>query len=113
MALFNGRVVIAFKSSSSDELLVASSVDGMNWPALTRGTCLNTGQTTSAEPAMVVFDNKLWIAFKQDQVSNSIYVISSADGIVWSPPTDIYNQTATSPAITVFKQLPLHRFHNK
>lgn len=68
-----------------------------NWPAIQID-----GQHTSV-PALAVFNNRLWMAYK-DTNSDFIYVTSSADGLSWDGATEIGYKT-TVPAMVAFNNM--------
>jgi hypothetical protein len=50
-----------------------------------------------------VFENQLWIAFVANNASNQLLVSHSADGVTWSPSTQVQNQKShAKPALAVF-----------
>ncbi|OBQ09394.1 MAG: hypothetical protein AN482_11755, partial [Anabaena sp. LE011-02] len=48
------------------------------------------GITFQGSPTMTVFNNKLYIAFKANDSSNTLYVTSSSDGVNWTTPAKGY-----------------------
>ena len=91
----------AFKSNDSRNLLlVTSSENGKTWLS----SPVVTNNSTSAGPAMAVFQEKLYIAFKSNDSSNLLLVISSEDGTTWqSSPVKTNNSTSAGPAMAVFQ----------
>lgn len=59
--------------------------------------------STSAGPAAVEFNGRLYLAFKANDSSNQIYVMSSANGTTWDASAPVPgNSTSADPTLAVF-----------
>ena len=72
--------VVARSSRSWKTLaLVCSSSDGQNWSV---NTALH--ESSSGNPTLSVFNNRLWVSFIANNSTNTVLVCSSADGQTWT-----------------------------
>jgi hypothetical protein len=87
-------------NNSSNDLLVASSPDGLTW---TTGEQVG-GQSTGLSPAMVIFKDQLVIAYVADNSSRDLLITTSSDGINWSQNKQVTSQQSSShsPALAVY-----------
>jgi hypothetical protein len=70
-------------------LLISSSSNGKTW-----NPCISCNQTTSVAPAMAVFQEQLWVAFRSNDSTNYLLIASSKDSTTW--PTSCVNVSKTS-----------------
>jgi hypothetical protein len=98
-ALYPSTVLLtAFVANNgTNDLLVASSGDGVSWSGNTR-----VGQSSKAAPSLAVFNKRLWMAFVANNGSNDLLVTSSADGVLWTDNTRIGQSSKFAPALSVF-----------
>lgn len=61
-----------------------------------------TNQTTQSTPSICEFKGKLYFAFRSNDRSNKLFVISSNDGINWSSHIETRQTTGAGPAICVY-----------
>ncbi|HLJ00808.1 MAG TPA: hypothetical protein VKT76_13905 [Bradyrhizobium sp.] len=105
MAVFNGRLYVAFRSK--DNTLYVSAVkvgaDGYYNRIDTDNANGINGIKLQNNPAMAAFNGKLYIAFKANDESNKLYVTSSDDGMNF-PKAKGYNdiRLQNSPAMAAF-----------
>jgi hypothetical protein len=113
MAAFNGKLYVIYVSedtsafSSSGELWVTSSSDGITWSIndtfTKQSIWLDVNHNTHISPALAVYNNKLYMAYVAGDGSNALMMASSSDGINWSDGTAVPNQyTHRSPSLAVY-----------
>lgn len=82
---------------------ILASNDGASW--VVPGALVNPivpapgGGAVNSDPDILVApDNTMWVTYREHLIANydRIYVLSSADGIVWGAPALIINDAATS-----------------
>ncbi|MDQ1353787.1 MAG: hypothetical protein QG657_4094 [Acidobacteriota bacterium] len=96
--VFNGKMYIAYKSATTNDIYLTSSTDGATWST----PAIISGKTTSTAPALTVFNNKLQLVTK-GAANNNIYVCGSTDGTTWSTSYQIPSvTTAEYPSTTAF-----------
>jgi hypothetical protein len=96
-------VKIAFRDGAvNNSLATTFSTDGSKWlkPAQPDNQIQLQGR-----PAMAVFNNKLYMAFRANDASNLLYVTSSSDGQSWPQASSLGIQLQDNPALAVFSQL--------
>jgi hypothetical protein len=103
LAVFNDKLYMAYVSDKNYQLMIASSVDGINWSNGSRATNVYTDAT----PALAVYNNRLYVAFNAEGSSNSSLHIASYDGVNWSGSTPISNPSVSQygydgPSLAVF-----------
>jgi hypothetical protein len=105
MALFNGKLFLAYKGKDSDDLWF-NTCDGQSlWLATDLEITQNGHSKTDAGPALAAFNGKLFLAYKGSG-SNDLW-FNTFDGANWlTPDLEIsqngHSQTDASPALAVF-----------
>ena len=105
LAYFNNKLYVAFRGNGSSRpshtVNIMSSSDGENWDDFLS----IPGQTTSAGPALAVYNGMLYVAFRGDG-DDTINVMSSRDGQNWSGFFRVAGQTtAGGPALVAFNNM--------
>ena len=100
LASFNGSLYVAFEGlNAANDLYIASSPTGNNFPAATRYTNIQS----SSAPALAAFNGQLFMAFRGLNADNDFYVTSSTDGITFPTATRYTNiQMGGAPALAEF-----------
>jgi hypothetical protein len=104
MALFNGKLFLAYKGAGSNDLWF-NTFDGANWLATDLEITQNGHSKTDAGPALAVFNGKLFLAYK-GAGSNDLW-FNTFDGANWLA-TDLEisqngrSQTDAGPALAVY-----------
>jgi len=100
LASFNGSLYIGFQGvNAANDLYVASSPTGDNFPSATRYTNL---QANSA-PALANFNGQLYLAFQGLNAASDFYITSSPTGTNFPTATRYTNiQMGGAPALAVF-----------
>ena len=80
MALFNGKLFLAYKGKDSDDLWF-NTFDGHSWLATDLEITQNGHSKTDARPALAVFNGKLFLAYKGSG-SNDLW-FNTFDGASW------------------------------
>lgn len=101
---------LALKSKTDlNKIYIGKSLDGITYDTLSPALDMNgTPLTTSAAPALAVFDGKLFMAYKSNDGKNTVNISYSTDGVIWSLPYQLLSTTNTAattsaaPALAVF-----------
>ena len=94
---------MVYRDSSSSQLWVSRSLDGLNW----QDTQQIAGQDTSTVPAISAFTsntdniNYLYMVYS-DSNSSQLWVSRSLDGLNWQNTQQIAGQNTSIPAISAF-----------
>jgi hypothetical protein len=80
LAIFKGKLFVAFISNDTHNAILVCSWDGRNW-----SNCYAVqGQSSGTAPALVnVDDDELWVAFGSNDGDNLLLLCSSPDGRNW------------------------------
>ncbi len=99
-ASFNGSLYLAFMGFNvNNDLYVASSSSGTNFPTATQYTNIQS----SSAPSMAAFGNRLYLAFRGLNVDNDFYITSSSTGSGFPTATRYTNiQMGGAPALAEF-----------
>lgn len=87
LAVFEHRLVVAY--NDDHDLVTVTSSDGVEF--VDRSTI--PGQSTSGEVALATFGSRLYLAYKANDSSNTLWVTSTADGESWDQKVHLPNQT--------------------
>lgn len=108
MAVYNNSdslLLLAWENGTSNRIYISGTKKplGGAWPA---GKTINSVDSTPEAPAMAVFNDSLWLAWKENGSSNRIYISGTNDplGGAW-PAGKIINSvdlTPASPALAAF-----------
>ena len=107
MTVFQNKLWIAFQANdASNHLFLTSSSDGVNWPDA--HDIANPGGVTpqieiGSAPALQVFNSKLYVAYRANDPSNTLFIASSSDGVNFSyqPLTGQKMGPNSSPALAI------------
>jgi hypothetical protein len=104
MALFNGKLFLAYKGKDSDDLWF-NTFDGASWLATDLEITQNGHSKTDARPALAVFNGKLFLAYKGSG-SDSLW-FNTFDGASWlASDLEItqngHSKTDAGPALAVY-----------
>ncbi|MBD8514068.1 hypothetical protein IFO68_15415 [Photobacterium sp. CAU 1568] len=99
LAAFNGRLYLAYQGSGSDSIYICSSADGVNFGDQTKITSQNDAETDS-QPALAAFNGRLYLAYRGEDLSNSLYVCSSANGTDWDSQVNVSDQNGAATTTT-------------
>jgi hypothetical protein len=78
--------------------LTHSASGGTGWSPV-----IHTGQNSQLTPALATLQNWLYLAYVEDDDSDQISVIGSADGKTWTLPSPVPNQNScAAPALAAF-----------
>ena len=96
MAFFNGKLYLAWTGTvgSGSNINVASSIDGHNFTNVIPSIQHNT---SAHGISMYANNGRLYLAYVPADGFNSTIVISSTDGVNWSPPTSFGFPNTESP----------------
>jgi len=90
--------------NGSNDILAASSADGVNW---TPSVPIN--QTSPFTPSLALFDGKLYVAFITNDVdsatgvpSNRIFLCSTTDGVSWDSAIFFHQYSQCAPSLAVW-----------
>jgi hypothetical protein len=97
---FGNEFVMAYTSSSSShDIYVSTSSNGVTWSA---GTIVK-GQTTDASPALADYNGKLVMAYIAGNGSNDVIVTTTTTPLAWSNNSyAIPQQSPSPPALAVY-----------
>ena len=103
---------LALKSKTDlNKIYIGKSIDGITYDTLSPAHDMNdTPLTTSAAPALAVFGDKLFMAYKSNDSKNTVNVSYTLDGVNWSEPYQILSTpttaatTTAAPALAVFNE---------
>jgi hypothetical protein len=91
-------------NNGSNDILVASAPDGVNW---TPSVPIN--ETSPFTPSLALFEGKLYVAFITDDEnsatgvpSNRIFLCSTTDGVSWSNATFFHQHSKFAPSLAVW-----------
>ena len=104
VTVHNGKVFMSFIGTDSDNKLnVASSFDGLNFGA---STLVRDSELANSHfsPAVTSFNGRLYIAWVSRldlPTARTIQIISSADGVNFSPRVHLTFDSSTGPALGV------------
>ncbi|MGN6437557.1 MAG: hypothetical protein ACTHMM_13540 [Agriterribacter sp.] len=74
------------------------------------GATYETGQSTQDSPSLTPFTGKVYCAFKSNDSSNRVLIISSENGIHWSGTSETGQSTGAAPALVVFNNKLCYAF---
>jgi hypothetical protein len=98
LAVFNGKLYMAWKSTEFDERIFYSSFNGTAWAAEQQVPSV----ATSSGVSLAVFNGKLYMAWKGVQSDEQVYW-SVFDGAKWASQQHIQGAgTSTGPSLAVF-----------
>ena len=108
LAVYHDRLYAAWKGAGADDRMFWSSFDGSTWapqqPDAHGGPSIGGGSSTG--PALAVFNNLLYAAWKGVTGDDRMFW-SSFDGSTWAPQQSpaIGGGSSTGPALAVFNNL--------
>ena len=101
LAVFDGRLYLAWKGEYTDQRIWWTSFDGTSWAPQQR----IPGVSTSVGPALAVFNGLLYAAWKGMEGDQGIWW-SSFDGTSWAPQRQIPGVSSTEgPSLALFNGL--------
>jgi hypothetical protein len=102
MAVFNGKIYIAYQSNYSDHTTwITSSSDGVNFSSPQHYT--NFLSKSATGPTIIAWNGWLWLAYTG--VDRFVYLASSSDGIDFSGAYAMFEPADSSPTLAVFNNL--------
>jgi hypothetical protein len=88
LAVFNGRLYIAFVANNSGQnVVVCSTSDGKSWLSANGDPGANSdiGQAAGFDPALASYHGRLYVAFIANNSGQNVLVCSTSDGKNWLP----------------------------
>jgi hypothetical protein len=101
LAAFNGVLYCAFQSNGADNTLYMTH----NYPGIDAWLSPAQpipGNRTGSRPALAAFNGQLYCAYQANDGTDSLTIISSADGQNWTPPDSFSIQVGSAPSLAVF-----------
>ncbi len=97
LAVFNNRLYAAFIANDpSNNVLVCSTGDGVNWTGSTK-----IGQLSATAPSLAAFNGQLYCAFVADNGTGNVLICSSSDGGNWTGNTNTGQSSSLAPSLAV------------
>jgi hypothetical protein len=97
MATNNPLITAFVANNKTNEILISTSNDGVNWSGNTK-----VGQSSKGSPSLAFFNGKYWLAFRANNSKGDLLVCSSPDGVSWSGETKVNQSSQTAPSLAVF-----------
>ncbi len=91
-------------NQDDEKFQLASSTDGVNWTILPNPLDSSGGASNENPPALVVFNNQLYLAWN-GYGNDGIWFTSTSDGMNWSPQSNVPGSGPTkygAPSLAVF-----------
>ncbi|GAA2778156.1 sialidase family protein [Crossiella cryophila] len=96
LASVNGKLVLSWKNQADAGIRLASSADGVTWPANPGGF-----YESASGPVLSTVNGRLYQLWQGKGADQALYSTSSADGSTWTLPVPVvrYARTTRQPAV--------------
>ncbi|MCO7223016.1 hypothetical protein [Pleionea sp. CnH1-48] len=98
LAVFNGRLYIAFKGSSSNKIYISSTSNGTSWVPAKQIRSYQSSKSPTLAVANVGGNDRLVAAFRGSS-SKKLYITGTYDGDNWSSAIKLSDQSSNAPYI--------------